>query len=610
MIQNSLDVRVNPDEPVVVRFTLDDFDRAGDDPFVELTPYFEKGQLLEKGDEGSAFYSSALEALRSGRPIRFLGIHDYNTTGLTGPVVDEPSAPQQGPWLALVKGSGATNKKDAAALGSFGHGSRAPFANTALRTLFYFSRIPGENGASFETRFQGRSILQSIPLNDITGEDSYSAAIGYFGVKEGYRPLLDEDVPEWARTFRRDDESSVGTSIYVPEPYGVDDPEHLWDEVRLAVVANFYFAVARGHLTVRIGEEDLIDSSCIKQVFDDVMERDLLSTLKATDDVKARIEAAHTLRAPEDHGVLEGVPGFGDVEWFIRLETAPSRSVGIARRTGMLISQSPEGLKRFPGLMRFDLFVCVAGHDGSALLRKVENPEHTRFEFDRITDPKLREETRNKYKNFCNAIRNLLREKASTPDTEEIEVDDLDEFFGIESGPQGAESGGEATTRLTIVGSRVPRTSKPVVPGAAGSGRIRGGSNSTPRPPRPSRPPGPIPRGGEPVRHLRVARDDSQSNGITVYFDAASRPGQRLVLFRSGERDKAPIEMVSETGELVDGAALPPSDDGVRRSIYVTVAHEADLGFAIEARLYDSGQVPKASSAAVENEWESEADDE
>jgi len=82
------------------------------------------------------------------------------------------------------------------------------------------------------------------------------------------------------------------------------------------------------------------------------------------------------------------------------------------------------------------------------------------------------------------------------------------------------------------------------------------------------------------------------------------------VLFRSGERDKAPITIVSQSGELLDGADLPPNDDGARRSITITVAHEADLEFAIEARLYDSGQVPKASEVAIESEWEREVEDE
>jgi hypothetical protein len=86
------------------------------------------------------------------------GIHDFNTTGLTGPTVNKKNQ-KVGHWLALIKGSGLSVKSTDSALGSFGHGSKAPFAVSQIRSIFYFSKINEPTG---ETRFQGKSILQSM----------------------------------------------------------------------------------------------------------------------------------------------------------------------------------------------------------------------------------------------------------------------------------------------------------------------------------------------------------------------------------------------------------------------------------------------------------------
>ena len=63
---------------------------------------------------------------------------------------------------ALVKGTGITQKNAAGSLGSFGHGSKAPFSYSKIRSLFYYTKIETAKG-SFEERFQGEKHLADTP---------------------------------------------------------------------------------------------------------------------------------------------------------------------------------------------------------------------------------------------------------------------------------------------------------------------------------------------------------------------------------------------------------------------------------------------------------------
>lgn len=593
MIQNSLDARNHSEAPVEVRFTLDDITDLEATGFEELARYFTVARDLERTDAGKRFYDRAREQIDDG-VVKILGVHDYNTKGLTGPTYDPPSEPATGPWLALVKGAGMTFKDSNAALGSFGHGSRAPFAMSELRTLFYLTRI--RDGGATETRFQGKSILQSVPLTSITGDDQWSVATGYFGIRDKCRPLIDASVPAWAVEARPEpsDVPSIGTSIFIPEPYGVDEAELLWAQVKLAVVANFYYAVLRGKLVVHLGHDEAIDASTIAQAFDDVVETHLLEELNPTDRVRDRLESARTIRHPEQHETID-LEGFGSISWYLRLEDMRSRKVGIARGNGMLITRAAERLQRFPGLRNFDLFVCVTGDAGSELLRKLENPEHTEFSFDRISDRHERRAAESAYGRFVDAIRGLLREHASIESDDEVTVSDLDDLFRVDAGDGGgAGDAGEPTrtlrvrtrrvrthrenreTQLSPGGEDAPGGSGGGSTGAGGSGRVApeggakgGGGGKT----------------GLPVRNLRVVRDHPGSAVANVGFSPVDGSRSRLVLLRSGDSEVGRLRFrVHGESEWVESLQLVDLSPTARKVLRLEF-EPGDLEYAIEGRL-------------------------
>lgn len=598
MIQNSLDARKIASEPVVVRFTLDTTSDLVGTGFTELARYFRAAHDLEPTPAGKSFYARALHQVEDGG-ITFLGVHDYNTKGLTGPTYDPPEDPQSGPWLALVKGAGMTFKDSSSALGSFGHGSRAPFAMSELRTLFYLSRIEREGG--HETRFQGKSILQSVPLTTVTGENEWCVATGYFGVREKCLPLTNDGVPSWAvaaRPERTPDDLSVGTSVYIPEPYGVDEEELLWAEVKLAVVANFYYAVLTDKLVVHLGQHERIDADSIAQAFDDVVGTDLINTLKPTDKVIERLESARTVRKPDLSGELQ-LDGFGTISWHLRLDGVVGRHVGVARGNGMLITRAAEKLQRFPGLRPFDLFVCVSGDEGSELLRKLENPEHTEFAFDRISDMAERKSAETAYSKFQSCVRALLREHASIEIEEEVAVDDLDDWLRGDLGAGSEDEKGEPNRALRVAfkKARSHRENKQTeltgdaetagrgASGGAGKHRSKGGT---------------IPgagagsakgtlRSGMPVRNLRVVRSSAGSGVADVAFTPVDGSRKTLVLLRSGDSETERLEFRTEDEAAADApwrTSLEFAElSATARKRLRLVFHPADLDYAIEGRL-------------------------
>ncbi len=598
MIQNSLDARLDKAAPVVVRLTLHDESDLASTGFNELRQYLAAALAIERTDDGKAFYTRAIGQIDDGK-VSMLGVHDYNTKGLTGPTYDPPSDPQSGPWLALVKGAGMTFKDSNAALGSFGHGSRAPFAMSELRTLFYFSRIRADDG--LQARFQGKSILQSVPLNDITDDDQWSVATGYFGRREKCLPLLGDEIPAWVTTARPESdpgEPSVGTSIFIPEPFEVDPPDVLWAQIRLAVVANFYYAVLKQKLVVYL-PDGVIDADNVAETLDELTP--LLDLLRPTDKVLERLESARTVRHAEQHGVLN-IEDFGVVTWHLRLEGMVSRRVGVARGNGMLITRRAEKLQKFPGMRPFDLFVCVEGDRGSELLRKLENPEHTEFAFDRINDAAERKRAETAYARFTEAVRELIRANASIEKVDSEAVDDLDDFFRAEFGRGPQDENGEPNRAMRIVAKRVRshRENRPTeVPGtetddgsgggASGASEGAGGGASS----------GGVGQGsgrgrgsvtnGLPVRELRIVRHDPSSTIADVAFTPIDASRKNLVLLRSGESETRRLKFRTEEDSLVDGPwrdslAIDDLSATARKKLRLEFQPE-DFEFAIEGRL-------------------------
>lgn len=600
-IQNSLDVREANDRPVDIRFTLTSLDEPESVAFDELARHFEAARAMEERNQGPglAYWTTALERIAGGR-IELLGVHDANTPGLTGPLTLDVNG-AIGAWLALVHGQGVTSKSSTSALGSFGHGSRAPFAVSELRTVFYFSRL--RSGADLTTRFQGRCVLQTVGVPDDDDGLRLTGPVGYFGIKEKVRPLEGDAIPSWAANMREAagiGNHETGTSIFIPSPRNTGTPAQFWDQVRLGVIANFYFAIKQRNLIVHLPHGEVIDALALEAIFDSLDGKIQDGELQCTDVVRHRWQCATTLRFPDRCGT-EDVEGFGRIDWAIRLQEDAEKAVAVARGNGMLIARNPERLERFRSVVPFDLFVCVSGESGSEMLRKLENPEHNKFSFDMVLDNDEKARVKLQYKTFAAWVRDLVGNLASVPPVDEEAIDDLDDFFQGDTGNATLDPDmGEKSSRITVVSRRTgaqlshkPQIDAPGpeerpgrgVTGGDGPGGEPGGSvpGEGPGISKTSR------RAGVAVKNLRVVAEDDRSGYAMVAFTPVGKERKRLVLLRSGESHLERIHFWTvasfERGQSPqDSLELDSVERGGRKHLRLVFTPD-DLKLAIEGRL-------------------------
>lgn len=493
VIQNSLDARDLENVPVCLNFSLLNEPKTEYPEILSLLPSMRAAHEAEvkidaSTEEGREFYKSALDTLEAKRSMRILAIHDFNTKGLDGDTRDTGNEAIGG-WLGLVKGSGITKKADADSLGSFGQGAKAPFAISGLRTLFYFTRTVF-NGELVD-RFQGKSILQTMTLPN----GDLSMATGYFGEKDKLQPLIGDEIPSWVINERLRVTQDKGTSIFITDPHLPKGEDDLWFEIKVSIIANFYFAIMKNNLSVTLGDRTVLTSETLDEVFESLNLVQAVSVENFSEEIREGIESVLTIheakRNPEAFGTSISST-FGEYVWFLRFgDAVQGRNVGIARKSGMLITRSAEFLKVFRhGVKPFDLFICVTDAKGSEVLKSFENPEHNKFQFDRIRDPLKQADYKKKYVIFTNEIRELIKELAGYEITETAKTGDLNDLIGgyldNESGTQDDEMSrrvrvGKKGKRPSVKGEGATIESIKV-PGSGNSGgddvhKSKGGNN-------------------------------------------------------------------------------------------------------------------------------------
>ena len=371
-IQNSLDAG-NTDEPVQVTFELVPLDpeHLGKD---ELESALEACKPKAKDDKAARdFLEGATHVLRQ-KSLTCLRVSDRNTTGLR---------PNQ--WHALVKMQGVSLKPGIeGAGGSHGIGKYAPFAVSTLRTVFYWTCY--QEGTQRLETFQGKSVLMSHE-----GYEGETQGTGFYGAREGCRELSDKEVPQSFRMLEKDKQTAIqGTSLLIA---GFRETRNWRRRIAASVIESFFYAVDRGKLTV-IVEPDLaldaldlfeIDKGSLGDWFD-FLEKGI------GDEDDGGVEIDRSLRqARAFWDISNGEPqaekqdqDLGHCRLWIRVDEGLPSKVGFVRQTGMLVTTQQPGLIRFSGFQDFAALCVFDDPKGNELLRLMENPQHDKFEPDRL----------------------------------------------------------------------------------------------------------------------------------------------------------------------------------------------------------------------------------
>ena len=599
VIQNSLDAEKVKDGPIEVTFKIHRIPKNEAPEITLIRPHLEacRDAAKEQGlNDPVSFYENALKRIDEEKDIKVLAIHDANSKGLTG-----PTDKNFGAWSALVKGTGIS-QKSANSLGSFGHGSKAPFSLSDIRSIFYLSYVL--DGKQIEKRFQGKSILQTHHIDGL-GD---TQGTGYFGwsTSDSCAPLLDEQIPEWAKAIRDDVDGQTGTTLILPY-FQLKETE--LPETAISCIANFYYAIQEGNLVIDIDGETTLNKDNIKDkyyYYRDKLEeeQDFIDYERISDNFESLLAVVEPEPGKDGHGNQE-VTGLDGFTWYLKLfdeddDRKVKARVAIARKDGMLIKHNPWKLEKFQLVKPFEMFVCVDGTRGSELLKRIENPRHDDFEFDRIEDWVEREEAEKLYKRLANKIRDVIKRVAELSSSDETSDGTMNKWFGSQASADGQGNGSERATKISVgrTSSRFkkknPYLNNPgdgpigTIPGQGRRGkkgtlRTRGG-------PIPGPGPGIITGQGTPstqsvkytpLSNLRSV--PSEGKKVKLIFDNPSEGAHQLIVERIGEEGRERVLMAAGDGTFVDQVSI---ELGHEERQEVTIdPKEAISGFALKASL-------------------------
>lgn len=354
--QNSLDAADSESgSPVEIHYTLDLVDREEVPGIDDLANFIDKCRTYWEGNaKGRQLFDRAAQvALASKLPI--LQVSDYNTEGLVGSGDAEGRGSN---WYNLIKAVYASGKSGGK-LGSFGIGKFAPFASSALRTVFYSTL---DKAGSH--KFQGLSILATH--RGASGDLTQNT--GYYGELTGFKEISDADrIPARYRRAR------VGTSLYIVGLTGAQDWER---KILHALLDNFFKAIFDGNLIIKVGECRVNKNNLSDQLRElSLKDKDFLSP-----------KYFESITSPDKkYYKLDDFDGLGRVELHLLCKPAFPKRVAMVRRSGMVVFH--KGHFRTP--VRFAGVLQLQDVSIDTFFQALEPPAHDKWEPARYEDAEL-----------------------------------------------------------------------------------------------------------------------------------------------------------------------------------------------------------------------------
>lgn len=377
--QNSLDARCDDTKPVSVEFAEFEAEFPGAEAFQkELMAMLDYWKPLQKNDKsGIAFLTNAIAYLENSKQVSFLRISDSNTMGLTG--VNRDGSP----WDNLVMRIGASDKS-ASAGGSRGIGKAAPFAVSALRTVFYTTRSKDEENPC---GFQGVARLMGYKCED----ERIMTGMSFYGAERSKAAL---EYKSLAPSYERPAEQT-GTDIFIAG-FNQKLAGNGWEsEILRYAVDSFFYAIFHGQLEITTNGYKL--SSDKLQEF-----------IKGEDENRRPFDGHaeqyyNVLTSNSDRAKMftkeitdEGRQGTLKL-WLLVDNAMSCRSIAMVRNTGMKIYD----LKRFASGIQFAGVLVAEGDQLNHYLKNMEDATHEGWFPNNAENPKEAKAFLGEIRRFC-----------------------------------------------------------------------------------------------------------------------------------------------------------------------------------------------------------------
>ena len=429
IVQNSLDAALTGKQ-VIVEFKSFSLIQDAFPGCVELSEIMTKCQEFARNEKTVEFFEEAIKVLASNK-IHFLRVSDFNTKGLRG------SDKERGTdWSNLVRSTGSSDKNGEKG-GSFGIGKGAPFACSALRTVFYSTLDCEGKKAS-----QGVSRLTSLKLGKFEdGSDDIAQGVGYFGIQEPHKILPNNDMLMLDESFKRE---SSGTDIYIAglRENIYHDTNELQATIINEVLDGFIMAIWNERLEVRVNSF-VINKTTLPTIVEKFKDKLSPSTIMNLELLSKDVKW-------ENIDISISNVKIGSLKLAISLRHDGNNKISMIRSTGMKILDKD---KLCP-TMRFVGIAVVEGKMLNERLIKLENPSHNKWEpkrFDPATSQKL-------LNTMYDLIKDKLNEFAEKTFSSTVDIEGAGEFL-----PDDISAGEEKQpTKKTEVINRIVNIEKKV----------------------------------------------------------------------------------------------------------------------------------------------------
>lgn len=399
-IQNSIDHRLDKNEPVRVEFRLKSYPRTAFPAINELADIVARCISATSSSRAKEELNAINKAI-SGDQVRTLTVRDYNTEGLTGGDYDE-----RGSWHRLVRAVGS-NDPSGVGGGSYGLGKGAPFAASGIRTVYYSTfNDKGENV------FQGKTRLVSHKSKD----GKWRRGVGFYGVRseDACRSIRNKsDIPtEFIRKER-------GTDIIIPAYRAVSENWQLG--LVHSVLKNFWPAIHERLLEVEIYDEDEL-----KQVINSENLAVLLELYPGEETGNAHYFYLAKTSPDKDGYFSEPIEGLGEVELYVKRGDDYPKKVQQMRSPMMVVSAEPY---RRALLDPYAAVLICRDKEGNEFLKGLEPPQHNTWDPTLGDDIQVIRKNKQIYRSLQEWVRGKLKSLSQTSDGEVTEIPGLAEFL-------------------------------------------------------------------------------------------------------------------------------------------------------------------------------------
>ncbi|KUK71552.1 MAG: Uncharacterized protein XD91_1843 [Clostridiales bacterium 38_11] len=420
ILQNSLDERLFDDTPIRVEFKLFNLktnDIPGIRDFKELFADSLQYWIDDNQENGRVFFKEALSLLGKDM-IKVLRISDFNTNGVLGSgqrFVN--SSADITPWFNLVKSEGSSSKGDNQG-GSFGIGKNATFANSALRTVFY-STFDKENVKAYEG---------IVKLATSYKSNKQYAPKAFYGSKDNGKSNAIENLLSLDFSFKR---TVHGTDIFI---LGFEEEDDWEIRMLTSILSDFIIPIKQNNLEV-ILESQKIDSNTIEMIFKEKIKYCIDNGMESLkDDLRNSHNYYCILTSDETKIFVKEFDNLGKAVLNILYSPDFERKIMRTRETGMKLftRSSISSSIGFAGIVKLE------GQNLSRLFRKMENPAHTTWSPDNVSNLQEKKQGKRLLNELDHWMKQQVVENATDKNAEQIDVVGLGDYLPAELNEQSA----------------------------------------------------------------------------------------------------------------------------------------------------------------------------